>query len=205
MLQRITPEEVLSRVFGVLEGTSLASLAVGSLGVAVLTNAFALREVIVIMSAVLPAAAAATWRRLASIDAHVVVPVAEIELLASTRIFAPLPPPMLEAAARRLIPVSVAAGERFITEGEVGDRFYVIAEGSAQVMASGRSLGVVGARGYVGEIALLRSIPRTATVTALTDLSTYALERDDFLAVMTGSEEAAAAAERDIDDVQQRA
>jgi MFS family permease len=199
MLQRITHEDVLSRVFGVLEGTSLAALSVGSLGVAVLSNAFELRAVIVIMSAVLPVAAAATWRHLAEIDAHVVVPVTEIELLASTRIFAPLPAPALEATARRLVAVLVTAGARVITEGDPGDRFYVVASGTAEVTSGGRSLGIVGAGGYFGEIALLRSVPRTATVTALTDLSLYALERDDFLAVMTGSEQAAAAAERDID------
>jgi MFS family permease len=201
MLQRITREDVLTRVFGVLEGTSLAALAAGSLGVAVLSNAFELRPVIVIMSALLPVAAAATWRHLAAIDARVVVPIAEIELLASTRIFAPLPSLALEATALRLVPLSVKSGDRIITEGETGDRFYVVAEGTAEVTSGGRSLGIVGAGGYFGEIALLRSIARTATVTALTDLSLYALERDDFLAVMTGSEEAGAAAERDIDAV----
>jgi cyclic nucleotide-binding protein len=204
MLQRIAHEDVLTRVFGVLEGTSLAALSVGSLGVALLSNAFELRIVILIMSALLPVAAVATWRRLAAIDARVIVPVAEIELLASTKIFAPLPPPALEATARRLVAVSASAGERIIVEGEAGDRFYVVAEGTAEVTSGGRSLGIIGAGGHFGEIALLRSIPRTATVTALTDVSLYALDRDDFLAVMTGSEEAAAAAEHDIDAVLER-
>jgi MFS family permease len=204
MLQRIAHEDVLTRVFGVLEGTSLAALSVGSLGVALLSNAFELRIVILIMSALLPVAAVATWRRLAAIDAHVIVPVAEIELLASTKIFAPLPPPALEATARRLVPVSANAGERIIVEGEAGDRFYVVAEGTAEVTSGARSLGIIGAGGYFGEIALLRSIPRTASVTALTAVSLYALDRDDFLAVMTGSEDAAAAAEQDIDAVLER-
>jgi MFS family permease len=204
MLQRITHEDVLSRVFGVLEGTSLAALSVGSLGVAVLSNAFELRPVILIMSALLPVAAALTWGHLAEIDAHVVVPIAEIELLASTRIFAPLPPPALEATARRLVRMSAKAGDRVITQGQTGDRFYIVADGTAEVTSGGRSLGIVGAGGYFGEIALLRSIPRTATVIALTDLVLYALDRDDFLAVMTGSEEAGAAAERDIDALFER-
>jgi MFS family permease len=199
MLQRLTHEDVSTRVFGVLEGTSLAALSIGSLAVAVLSNTLELRLVILIMSALLPAAAAATWRHLATIDARVVVPTAEIELLARTHIFAPLPPLMLEGTARRLVPISAHAGDRIIAEGEPGDRFYLVAQGTAEVTSGGRSLGIIGAGGYFGEIALLRSIPRTASVTALTDLSLYALEREDFLAVMTGSTEAAAAAERDID------
>jgi MFS family permease len=203
MLQRLTREDVLTRVFGVLEGTSLLALSAGSLGVALLNSVLDLRVVTLIMAALLPFAAALTWRRLASIDARVVVPVAEIELLAATPIFAPLPAPSLEAAARRLTPVSAGARERFIAEGEEGDRFYVVAEGTVEVTQGGRSLGVIGPGGYFGEIALLRKIPRTATVTAITDVSLLALERDDFLEIMTGSEEAAEAAEHAIDAVYQ--
>jgi hypothetical protein len=201
MLQRLAREDVLTRVFGVLEGTSLLALSAGSLGVAVLNSVLDLRAVTLIMAALLPVAAAATWRRLASIDARVVVPVAEIELLAATPIFAPLPAPSLEAAARRLVPVSAGAHERIIAEGEEGDRFYVVAEGTVEVTRGAGSLGAIGPGGYFGEIALLRRIPRTATVTAITDVSLLALERDDFLQIMTGSEEAADAAERAIDAV----
>jgi CRP-like cAMP-binding protein len=81
--------------------------------------------------------------------------------------------------------------------GERGDRFYVIADGRAVVeldepreLAPGDSFG---------EIALLRDVPRTATVRALDALRLYALERDDFIGVVTGHAPSLEAAESLVD------
>jgi CRP-like cAMP-binding protein len=62
----------------------------------------------------------------------------------------------------------------------------VIEEGSFAVSADGTSVATLGPGAYVGEIALLRDVPRTATVTALEDSTVLALERDDFLRAVTG-------------------
>ena len=110
--------------------------------------------------------------------------------------FAPLPIATKERMAARLVPVRVPAGERVIEAGAVGDRFYVVESGRLDIDAEGRRTIAVRSD-YFGEIALLRDVPRTATVTAAEDSVLYALERDDFLAAVTGHS-AAHAAGRDV-------
>ena len=79
-----------------------------------------------------------------------------------------------------------------IRAGERGDSFYIVGNGALEITAEG--LRTVADEGdYFGEIALLRDVPRTATVTALVDSRLYVLQRDDFLAAVTGHEAARAA------------
>ena len=73
-----------------------------------------------------------------------------------------------------------------IRVGEAGDRFYVVGDGELTIDAVSQRV-TVGPGDFFGEIALLHDVPRTATVQADTDARLYALERDDFLAVVTGN------------------
>ena len=120
-------------------------------------------------------------------------------LLRSIPMFELLPPPVLERLSWQLIPVHAPAGTQIMAEGDAGDRFYVIAEGTVAITSGGRLLAERGPGHYVGEIALLRDVPRTATVTAATDTRLLALERENFLAAITGSRPSAAAAQAEID------
>jgi len=86
-------------------------------------------------------------------------------------------------------------GDVIIRDGEPGERFYIIAEGHAGASKDGKQLREMGAGESFGEIALLRRIPRTATVTALTCLEARTLAREEFLAAVTGNPESVESAE----------
>jgi len=71
----------------------------------------------------------------------------------------------------------------------------VVASGELIVSADGREVDRHGPGGYVGEIALLRDVPRTATVSAATQTRLLSLERDEFLRAVTGHAPAREAAD----------
>ena len=75
---------------------------------------------------------------------------------------------------------TIAPGEELIAQGERGDRFYAIAAGRADVIRDGDVVDAVSKGMYVGEVALLRDVPRTATVRATTPMRVFALEREGF-------------------------
>jgi CRP-like cAMP-binding protein len=138
------------------------------------------------MGLILPLAVVPTWRRLTEIDVTARVATEPLELLRAIPIFAPLPAPVLERLASLAADVRAAAGSAVFEQGAAGDRFYVIAEGRAAVEIDGTQTSTLDPGGFFGEIALLRDIPRTATVRALEGLRLYALDRDDFIAAVTG-------------------
>jgi len=119
----------------------------------------------------------------------------ELNLLGRAPIFAPLPGAALEHLAARLVPLRLDAGEVVVREGDAGDRFYLVAEGELEVTAGGQQISVLSAGDAFGEIALLRDVSRTATVTARTPTVLYALDREEFLAAVTGHPASAQAAE----------
>jgi MFS family permease len=186
LLQRTAPPHVLARVFGVLEGVSSAGLAIGSLIAPLAVAIGGDRAVILATGLLLPVLALSFGRRLVTLDAAARVPVVQISLLRSLRIFALLPPPELEGLARSVEPVHVEAGETVITQGDEGDRYYAIAEGEVEVLVDGVEVARRGRGEGFGEIALLRQCPRMATVRAVTPVELYALEGERFLEVVTG-------------------
>ena len=186
LLQRMARPDLLARVFGLLEGVQMAAFAVGSLLAPLLVWIGGLRLAFVCVGAMLPLFALVAGRRLLDIDRHATVPVVEISLLRSMPLFAPLPPPTLESLARALEPISVPAGVDVIREGESGDCYYVIADGELEVVRNGR-IAATRSRGEgFGEIALMYSVPRTATVRTLEDSHLYVLDSDAFLLAVTG-------------------
>jgi Cyclic nucleotide-binding domain len=186
LLQRSVPAQSLGRVFGLLEGLTMAGLAVGAVLVPVLVHFGGSRLALLGVAAVLPLAAAGGGRALFSLDAHAPVPVVQIALLRSIALFAELPAPALEGLAAALTPVELPAGTVLIRQGEEGDAYYAIAAGELDVSQDGRFLRRCGRGEGVGEIALLRAVPRTASVTAHTDTTVYKLARQPFLTAVLG-------------------
>jgi hypothetical protein len=186
LLQRSVPTDVIGRVFGLLEGLMMAGLAVGSLLVPALVFLGGNRLALIGVAAVLPLGAAAGGRGLFRLDAGTPVPVVQIALLRSIPLFAELPVPSIEGLAAALTPADVPASAVLMHQGDSGDAYFAIAAGEFDVTQDGNFLRTCGRGEGVGEIALLRSIPRTATVTAKTDGTVYRLAREPFLTAVLG-------------------
>jgi MFS family permease len=195
LLQRSAADDVLGRVFGVLESVILASLAAGSLITPGIVSLVGARWTFVIVGACPVVVTLLAWPALRRVDEHARVPTDPLALFRTLPLFAPLPPTVLERLASSAAEVRVAAMSAAVTQGEVGDRFYVIRSGRATVEVDGAETSELGPGDFFGEIALLRDVPRTATVRALDELLLYALERDDFLAAVTGHAPSRAAAD----------
>ena len=186
LLQRSVPPELIGRIFGVLEGLMMAGLAVGALLVPALAHLGGSRLAVLGVAAVLPLAAVAGGRAVFRLDGGIAVPVVQIALLRSLPLFAELPAPAIEGLAAALRPVELAAGDTLIRQGDPGDAYFAIAAGELDARQDGQWRGRYGRGDGVGEIALLRAVPRTATVVAYTAATVYRLDRDLFLTAVLG-------------------
>jgi MFS family permease len=195
LLQRAAPDEVLARVFGVLESLLLLTIGLGALVAPLLLNWLGTRGALIAAGALLPLLVVPAWPHLNAIDRAAVIPAERLELMRSNAIFAPLPPSTLERLAETLDEVQVEAGQEVVRQGDSGDRFYLVRDGTLDVSVDGRPTQSLGAGDSFGEIALLRDVPRTATVTARTDALLYALERSAFIPAVTGFGPSLSAAE----------
>jgi Na+/melibiose symporter-like transporter len=196
LIQRAVPDDVLARVFGVIQMLFLAAMGIGAALAPALIALVGTDAAIVVTGALLPTLVAAFGVTVTRIDAAAPAPDAdELRVLTSVPIFAPLPGGSLEHLATRLVPLRLEPGTVIVREGDAGDRFYIVAEGEIEVSQDGLKISELDAGGYFGEIALLRDVPRTATVTAKTNVVLYALDREDFLSAVTGHPQSAEAAE----------
>jgi MFS family permease len=186
LLQRMVRDEVLGRVFGAFWSLLILGFGIGMIAAPVLIELAGIRGALIATGALLPVLTALFWRSLSRIEVKAPAPSDAVELLRSIPIFAPLPPAVLEYLAGRLITVRQQAGEVVFRQRDSGDRYYIVGEGEVEVTVGGNVAATLGPGEGFGEIALLRDVPRTATVQARTDVTLYALERDDFLSAVTG-------------------
>ncbi|MGH2456387.1 MAG: cyclic nucleotide-binding domain-containing protein [Candidatus Limnocylindria bacterium] len=194
LLQRVAPDRMLSRVFGVLEGIHMGSLALGSIVAPALIALVGPPAALAAAGAGLLVMGAVLWAPLARVDAVGLARPRELGLLRTIPFFAPLSAVALERLAVRVVPVHAHAGSVIVRQGERGEHFYVIVAGQVAVALDGRPVREEGPGEWFGEIALLRDVPRTATVTATRDTELLALERRDFLEAITGQPASAAVA-----------
>ena len=199
LMARLTPDDVLARVSAVLESLIALSVGLGAIVASLVIDLSNVRLALIAIGALCPLAAAAGWLRLRRLDRSVDLRDREIELLHEVALLRPLPLPALEHLARRLEPVSLPAGHIVFHQGDVGDRFYVIESGEAEVIGDGQLLATLGRGKGFGEIALLRRVPRTATVRAVDELRLQALSSDNFLPVVCGFTPSACKAGTSVD------
>ncbi len=197
ILQRVVPNEVMARVFGSMESAVIGAMAIGALLMPLFIASIGLRAGLAVIGAAVTVAVFFSWRGLGRIDRTVLAP-AGIGLLRTVEIFRSLPEPIIERLARALVPATAAAGDVVIREGDQGDVVYVIESGAVDVTKDGALIARLGPGDVFGEIALLRAVPRTATVTATSDAVFQTLDRDVFLPAVTGDRDAHEVAETGI-------
>ena len=200
LIARMAPDEVLARIFGVLESLVAVFVGIGAVVASVLIEWLGVQAALVAIGLVCPVLAVVSWRRLRALDGSVGDLDLSVGLLRKVPMLQVLPLPSIEQLARGLEPVAVPAGTAVFTQGDRGDRFYVIESGDADVIGDGRVVAALGPGEGFGEIALLRRTARTATVVAASDLRLQALTCDRFLPVVLGYTPSARQAAADMDD-----
>ena len=191
IFQRVASNDDRAPVMSVLEGVIGLGAVSGSLLAPVLLLAFGTRGALVIGGAILPLLAVVMYLRIGHAERITVVNEGLVDLLRRVPAFAELPLTAVERVAVGLVPVATAAGTALMTQGEPGETFIVIASGEVEVSVDGRPIHRLGSGDGVGEIALLRRRPRTATVVAVTDVTGYSVDAATFLAAVAGPAAAA--------------
>ncbi len=186
LLQRMTSDDLLGRAFAVLESSYWLACGLGGIVAPLLIELLGVRGALVALGLLLPALVLVRWRALTRLEAGTSVPEEAFTLLRAVPMFAPLPIGTVESLANSVRCIDVPARTAVVSEGELGDRFYLIASGDFEVTRGDGDFPPLGAGDVFGEIALLRDVPRTATVTARTEARVYALDRDSFLTAVSG-------------------
>jgi MFS family permease len=193
LMQRGVRNEDRVTVFATGESLWGSGLLVGSLLAPALVAVLGARGAFLAAGAILPLLAIATSRPIAGGTREVGDAEAQLALLRRNPLFAPLPLTALERLAAVMKPVAFGRGDVVMHKGEPGDRYLLIAEGEVDVTDDGRHLRTCGPGDGVGEIALLRQVPRTATVSAKTQVSAFTIDAPAFIAAVSGPAAAAAA------------
>ena len=193
LVQRAVGNEDRVTVFAVMEALFGVGLLTGSLTAPALDALIGPRGALVVAGAILPLCALASWRVIGRGADPSSVAEKHLALLRRNTLFAPLPLTALDRLAEGMTPCSFDAGEIVMRKGEPGEHYVLIADGEIDVSDDGRLLATLGPGDGVGEIALLRRVPRTATATARTRVDGYTIDAPSFLGAVAGPAAAAAA------------
>jgi len=195
LLARMVPDAVLARVFGVLESIGAFGVALGSLAVPALIALVGPEGALLAVGLVAPVVCLLLWRRLTVIDRSVAVRTDDITLIRQVPMLRPLPVPVIEHLAHGLRRTELRPAQVLFEAGDGGDSFYVVAEGSVEVLDHGRLVRTMTVGEGFGEIALLGHTTRTMTVRAVGHVELFAISSALFLPAITSIGEARSAAE----------
>ena len=190
ILQTATPDNLLGRVFGAFEATLISSMLVGALVVGPLIDALGVRAATVVFAVAGLALLLVCLPRLRRLEDAVGVRV----FVRRVPVLSSLPHRALDDLASRMELQKIPEGTDIVREGDVGDQLYILKEGEAEVIVRGEGdreveMATLSKNDYFGEIALLREVPRTATVRSRGPVELYSLGRDDFRELLERSEE----------------
>jgi len=200
LTQRLAADDVLGRVYGVQETVFVIATALGSLLAAALVAAIGGPEALIATGLVLPILALALRRRLGTLEAGARVPERAFKLLRELPTFSPLPIATVENLASRATTERFQNGAAIVTQGDPGAHFYVIDEGTVEARQDDILLARLSEREFFGEIALIRDIPRVATVQAVTPVGVLVIGRDEFLTAITAHQHSVHALETAVTD-----
>jgi CRP-like cAMP-binding protein len=196
-LQRAVPDDQMARVFGVFFAFVLGAISLGAVVTPAIVDAFGLDAALLTMAFAPFALGALGYPSLMTIDRLSAERTAALEprvaLLEQLGFFGSASRPILERLAGLATELSTPAGTAVVREGEPADALYVLAEGEVEVTSRGeagvgeRTIRRMSAPSYFGEIGVLEGIPRTATVTAITDLRLLRLEGGALLDALTSA------------------
>ena len=197
LMQRATDARLLARVFAVQEAILLLGLALGAIIAPLLiawvgsARAYAPIGLALILAGLVAAPAVRRLDRRAVFRPDVLVALRRVPFLAA------MPPPAIERLSQSAEWIEVPTDTTVITQGDHGDAFYVVDSGRLSVAIDGVRLSHdIHAGDGFGEIALLRDVPRTASVATLEPCRLLRIERDEFLAAVTGSPDGAVIADQ---------
>ena len=186
LIHRLAGDDVMSRVFGVLQGLMMGATALGALAVPLTISLVGNRATFAVAGLSLPLILLVVGRAIVRGDRLDAGRAAELRLLRGVPMLAPLSGPVLERLAAGIVRTTAAAGSTVIREGDGGDRFFVVESGTLSVRVRGDVVrGLTPGDGF-GEIALVRDVPRTATVVAVDDVTLLAIDRGPFIEALGG-------------------
>lgn len=191
IFQRGCSNDERAPVFSVFEGVAGLGAVSGSLIGPALVAVFGARGALGVAGAFLPILALIIYSRIGRSDHVAVVDEPMVQLMREVDMFDQVPLTGIERLVGGFVPVAYAAGSELMRQGDPGDRFMVIDTGEVEISVDGRPMGRLGHAAGVGEIALLRRSPRTATVTAVTDVTVFCVDAGTFLAAVSGPAAAA--------------
>jgi MFS family permease len=200
LLQRTVPSAARLPVLGLLEGLVGLCITVGSLLSPLVIEVVGIRAGLLATGAIMPIVAVVIWPALSRERDIAVIPERQLNLLRRVPLFHALSLATLEELARSATSVAFDDDDILMKEGDVGDRYVVLLEGQVEVTQGGRRLRMCGPGDGLGEIALLRTARRTATVRAVGPVRACALNADEFIGAVSGHRVASARAAAIIDD-----
>ncbi len=186
LLQRTTPNAARVAVLGLVDAVANGGVALGGVLAPILVAGLGIQGALLVAGSILPIAALLASPALLRLAEGGVASAQRVAVIRRDPLLAPLSLATVEHLAGSLSPAAWAPGALLMREGEPGTDYLLIEAGEVEISQAGTPLRRLGPGEGLGEIALLRDVPRTASAQARTPVTGFRLQRADFLEAVTG-------------------